>query len=216
MAFFTGLVVGLIIGWVTAWIIDRFSWRPRQEEKIRAAQAEKQALQAKLEAAEADIATLKAQRDETIRERQAEKQALQAKLEMAQAEIDSLKAQAESIMEKKPAELPSAKVNSRVAEAESVVPESQPAEAAKPPETAREEADRLDRIRGIGKVIASRFYEAGVRTYADLAALNPERAWEISGIKARQTVNPESWIAQAKQLMSSTAEEQNEPSTTHL
>ena len=41
---------------------------------------------------------------------------------------------------------------------------------------------------------------AGIRTFAQLAQLPPERIIEIIRPKTRQTINPAAWIAQAKQL----------------
>ncbi len=61
-----------------------------------------------------------------------------------------------------------------------------------------QEGDALERIRGIGPVFARRLREAGVQTFADLAACPPERLREI--VQAQPWHNPEDWIAQALQL----------------
>ena len=58
----------------------------------------------------------------------------------------------------------------------------------------------LTKIKGIGPVFAKRFYEAGVKSFADLAALDPEKAREISGLKEWQKADPADWIAQAAEL----------------
>jgi predicted flap endonuclease-1-like 5' DNA nuclease len=63
------------------------------------------------------------------------------------------------------------------------------------------EDEQLERIRGIGKVIAERLRAAGVRTLADLAELDPERARTISGLKQGQLGDPAGWIAQARELV---------------
>ena len=62
------------------------------------------------------------------------------------------------------------------------------------------EKDHLPKIHGIGKVFTRRFNEAGVFTFADLAALTPERAREIIQPEEWQAIEPERWIAEAAQF----------------
>ncbi len=59
------------------------------------------------------------------------------------------------------------------------------------------EKDQLEKIHGIGKVFARRFNEAGVFTFADLAALTSERAEEIISPEEWQAIDPKAWIAEA-------------------
>ena len=59
------------------------------------------------------------------------------------------------------------------------------------------EADPLREIKGIGPVYALRLYEAGIDTFAELAALTPEELEEKIGVL--DIADPESWITQAKQ-----------------
>lgn len=62
--------------------------------------------------------------------------------------------------------------------------------------------DKLEVIHGIGPVYAGRLRAAGVQTFADLAALSPARVREIIGpSQYGQTLDAESWIAEALQLM---------------
>ncbi len=61
------------------------------------------------------------------------------------------------------------------------------------------ERDRLQKIHGIGDVFSRRFNEAGVYTFAQLAALSPERAREIINPEEWQAIDPELWIAEARQ-----------------
>ena len=61
------------------------------------------------------------------------------------------------------------------------------------------EPDDLTVINGIGPTFARRLCEEGVVTYADLAALTPERAREITRVAAWQA-DPADWIAEAKTL----------------
>jgi len=59
------------------------------------------------------------------------------------------------------------------------------------------EVDPLREIKGIGPVYALRLYEAGINTFAELAALTPEQLEEKFGVL--EIADPESWIAQAKE-----------------
>lgn len=62
------------------------------------------------------------------------------------------------------------------------------------------ERDRLQKIHGIGDVFTRRFNEAGIYTFAQLAAITPERAREIINPEEWQAIEPEQWIAEAKQF----------------
>ena len=61
----------------------------------------------------------------------------------------------------------------------------------------------LEAINGIGPVFAQRLDEAGVRSFADLVAQAPARLREIVEAKYWQAVDPESWIAEARQYAQS-------------
>lgn len=61
-------------------------------------------------------------------------------------------------------------------------------------------ADHLEDVNGIGPVFAQRLNEAGIYTFADLAAQTPERVREIISPKNWQAVDPEGWISQAQHL----------------
>ena len=61
-------------------------------------------------------------------------------------------------------------------------------------------ADDLEIVVGIGPVYARRLNEAGVRTFADLAATSSERLLEI--VRASPGLaDPDSWREQAARLM---------------
>lgn len=72
------------------------------------------------------------------------------------------------------------------------------------------ERDRLQKIHGIGDVFTRRFNEAGVFTFAQLAALTPERAREIIKPEEWQAIEPEQWIAEARQFAGLAANSQGE------
>lgn len=64
--------------------------------------------------------------------------------------------------------------------------------------------DRLTDIRGIGPVYASRLYEAGITTFQQLAAVSPEEIFALLSLPdwRRKSVNPASWIEQARHFAS--------------
>jgi predicted flap endonuclease-1-like 5' DNA nuclease len=61
-------------------------------------------------------------------------------------------------------------------------------------------ADDLRRIRGIGEVLNRRFEEAGIRTFRQLAETPPEELLEVAKLPAWSVVDPEAWIAQAREF----------------
>ena len=64
------------------------------------------------------------------------------------------------------------------------------------PQTA--EVDNLPQINGIGPTFASPLAEAGITTFAQLAALSPEQAREISHVTVQS--DPADWTAEAQSL----------------
>lgn len=70
-------------------------------------------------------------------------------------------------------------------------------------------ADDLEAIRGIGQVIARRLNEAGIYTFAELAAQTPQQLRAIIGT-ARSTamMNPEAWIVEAAQRAANAGQSQ--------
>ncbi len=61
--------------------------------------------------------------------------------------------------------------------------------------------DDLTKVKGIGRTYAERLRAAGIRTFADLAALNEEELRQIIQPATWQNVNLSSWIEQARALM---------------
>jgi large subunit ribosomal protein L21 len=68
--------------------------------------------------------------------------------------------------------------------------------------TASAPADDLQSISGIGPTYAQRLNQAGIKTFAELAACTSEQLREIVGLRSFQLANPEEWIATAKELSS--------------
>jgi predicted flap endonuclease-1-like 5' DNA nuclease len=61
--------------------------------------------------------------------------------------------------------------------------------------------DDLEEIDGIGQVYAGRLNEAGIYSFEQLTQLTPERIREIINPEEWQKIEPESWIAQAKEFV---------------
>jgi len=60
--------------------------------------------------------------------------------------------------------------------------------------------DPLEDIVGIGPVFASRFNDAGIYTFEELAKIAPNRAREIAAAENWHKIEPEAWIQQAVKL----------------
>ncbi|MBN1934874.1 MAG: hypothetical protein JW934_09425 [Anaerolineae bacterium] len=60
--------------------------------------------------------------------------------------------------------------------------------------------DDLTAIKGVGRVYQSRLRDAGINTFAELAASTPERIRTLLQAKPWQKISLESWIEQAKAL----------------
>jgi predicted flap endonuclease-1-like 5' DNA nuclease len=64
-----------------------------------------------------------------------------------------------------------------------------------------QQRDPLIDINGIGPVYEQRLFDAGIYTFADLAAQSPARLRELVGAKSWQETETEAWIAEARQFM---------------
>jgi predicted flap endonuclease-1-like 5' DNA nuclease len=60
------------------------------------------------------------------------------------------------------------------------------------------DSDPLEDIVGIGEIYAHRLNRAGIYTFAQLAALSPERIEQIAEVEEPQMIDAKSWIAQAR------------------
>lgn len=61
-------------------------------------------------------------------------------------------------------------------------------------------SDKLEAIKGIGPVFARRLNAAGINTYQQLVDTPPEKIRAIVDAKPWQAVEPEEWVAQAREL----------------
>lgn len=66
------------------------------------------------------------------------------------------------------------------------------------PTAAKAAADDLTAIKGIGPVFAKRLNEAGIVTFADVAAASADQLREVT--HATAVANPEEWIAEARSM----------------
>lgn len=103
-------------------------------------------------------------------------------------------------------ELVSIETNLNELQAKLTIPAVEPAvQAPSTPTTVAQ--DNLEVIRGIGRVFAQRLNAAGIYTFADLAAQTPQQLRAIIGpVRSAAMVNPEAWIAEARQRITPTAE----------
>mgnify|MGYP001812811641 CR=1 FL=1 len=62
-------------------------------------------------------------------------------------------------------------------------------------------ADNLQEIDGIGPTYARRLQDAGIGSFAELAAASPERVMEVSAVRSVETA--ESWISAAQERLNS-------------
>lgn len=90
-----------------------------------------------------------------------------------------------------------AAVVSRLCRREPVVPEAGLPGRPAPARPAPVEADDLAAVSGIGPVFRSRLAEAGITTFARLAAADPAAVVDATGVTPRRAAD---WIAQAATL----------------
>lgn len=227
MKFFTTPVMFLVnSSWMVDWMFDWLFWWRRDVEQLRekldAAEAEinllKSQLQtteqrerlakaeaglnqarAKLNASEEELKQL-AQAEEEITRLRAElavsEQHLE-KLTVAEQEINRLKQELEAKEEERH-KLTAAEAEINRLQQELAVLSA--GTAVKSTEVVVKKVPSLEAIHGVGPAFARRFYEAGVHTFDDLAALTPERVREIIAPKAWQKIDPVAWIEEAKKF----------------
>jgi predicted flap endonuclease-1-like 5' DNA nuclease/predicted nucleic acid-binding Zn-ribbon protein len=64
----------------------------------------------------------------------------------------------------------------------------------------KRDRDQLWRIDGIGEVFEVRLNKAGLFSFTDVAASDRERLLEILGLEPSERIEPQAWIAQAREL----------------
>lgn len=196
------LVAGVIIGWLIEWVIDWLFWRQddtRLKDRLQTTEAELRQAQTQLSANAGRLQQLEAAQQETVR--------LNAELSQARTALEEL----ESAQTASHAELGALKQKLQAAETERDHVQSLNADGQKTIADLRaklesamaqapSEEDRLEQVKGIGAVFSNRLKAAGVKTFAQLAQLPPERVQEIINPEEWQKIDPASWIAQAGEL----------------
>lgn len=170
MSTFMAFILGLIVGWVIEWIIDWVYWRRRSWTSTQ----HEDMLRERLEKVEAQNAELERQ----LSLQKANQASLQEKLSAAEAELSA------------------AKASSELAARSQVLPDVEPTPVRSMPII----HDDLEVIKGIGPVIAKKLNAVGIYSFAELAALTPERLRELVGDVISRLADEDSIIEQAKQL----------------
>jgi predicted flap endonuclease-1-like 5' DNA nuclease len=172
-------VVGLIVGILATW----YYWRQR----IADSEAELRSLHAAVATAEQDLA--------------AQRQAHEAELERLQGQVD----QKEATLREQNAQLEWRKLTIDQLREEVTARESQQPQAEAAPLPTRAPAapvkpDNLKRIEGIGPKIAQLLNEAGIVTFAQLAATQVDRLDQIleQAGSNYQLADPSTWPEQAR------------------
>ena len=188
MIFVTGLIIGLIAGWVIEWVIDWFFWR-RDDEQIRQQLA---MCHERIKTLEAELATKPQQtipvKEDPLEEIEGIGPVFAKRLKeggiytfqmLAQTKPNAIR----DIIE--PEEWQKVEPEQWVAEARQLV--GLP-------------VDPLEDINGIGTVFAKRLNGEGIYTFNDLATLAPQYIEEILKSEDWHNIEPEKWIAEARDL----------------
>jgi predicted flap endonuclease-1-like 5' DNA nuclease len=175
MDFKRGLLIGVVVGLVVERVFNNLLWHRRERRPaalLSGGESESPQVQ-RLMTAEAEVSRLQAE----LAENRQKLATVEHKLQGAQAKSRG----PEQTLAKSPSNLK---------------PTAKP--AAKSPK--KERSDRLEQIKGIGTVFARRLNEAGINTFEQLAQLSPDRIREIVQAGARQKIEPETWIEEARAL----------------
>ncbi|MCB0166764.1 MAG: hypothetical protein KDI79_21235 [Anaerolineae bacterium] len=88
----------------------------------------------------------------------------------------------------------------KIRELEAALAERQSVPVAAPPPPVNQEKDNLEHINGIGPVFAKRLNNAGIFTFAELAAESPDRVRDIINPEEWQKIEPELWLEEAREI----------------
>jgi|GEM_PF-2685149 len=212
MTVWIAFAAGVFVGWVIEWIIDWLYWR----RNLAGFYATETQLRNELAASQARLAELNAE-NETLRAQLASTAEIEVVVaEKAEAEAGD-KADVKAVVAEmsddgddeegevvavEPAETSEAAAAMTVEEVaaveEAVVDESSlEAGGAAGAPAADAQPDNLTRISGVGPVYRRKLHEAGVKTFAQLAALTPEELTAIIQPAEYQKPAFEQWIADA-------------------
>jgi predicted flap endonuclease-1-like 5' DNA nuclease len=227
MSTFAAFIIGLLVGWVIEWIIDWVYWRrkstPAQPEALERCRSQVTSLEQEIASYKSQLAALQADVDRSARVPVAQETVTPAAVAARTAEpiaagerLETLRdLTAEMIQRLKQAGIDT------VAKLGALVPKRlkeilgdlipQPGGEVEIVRQARlasgmiHKADDLEVIVGIGPVIARMLNQAGIFTFAELAALSVEDLREIVGKQIQRLADESEILSQARQL----AEKQN-------
>lgn len=175
MTIWTALILGLLIGWIVEWVIDWIYWRQRTQNST----AELENLRSQNSRLRADINV----GNETVNKLKDELTTAASAMTAANADRDRLRAEL-------------ADANGEIERLR-----SQPEARERMIAVGERTRDPLIDINGIGPVYEQRLFDAGIYTFADLAAQSPARLRELVGAKSWQETETEAWIAEAQQFI---------------
>lgn len=189
MGFFWFLL-GLVVGAVAAWVLLARRYREELDAALRGWEERCRAAREEVDRVDREHAEVRARLEERIAELERERKALKGRIGALEARIAELERRAaEGVPERAGAEGPPASA------AESAQAGAEGAPAGAP-------GEELQRIRGLGPVIAAKLVELGYARLSDIATLKPEdvaRIEEAIGFPGR--VARERWIEQARELL---------------
>lgn len=217
MSTFLIFVAGVLAGWLIEWAVDWLYWRrvyADLQHKLTASEAllaqKKDSDTVKVEALQRELAQTKAEvaRHEQMAATtlpQEQYTAAQAALNQCQEELTETRTELNHYLEQF-TEMQTYRDKLAAAEAEigrlKAELTNRPGHVTQVVEKVIIK-DNLERINGIGPVFARRFDKANVFTFSQLAALSPERIQEIIMPQPWQHIDPDAWIAEAKEFAES-------------
>lgn len=204
MNFIVGLIIGLIVGWIIEWLIDWFYWRRKHRAyRQQLTECEKNVTILRAELTDAEILAADAQRKINKQKRQlAEAEQIRRQLDaqvVGNQRLHQKLVEAEEEIAQLKVDLINYDHNRKALDASLSQIADLRNQLANSYQKANQKPDSLAEIRGIGTSFAKRLNDAGVYSYAQLAQLTPDHVREIVAAKKWHKIDPESWIAEAKQ-----------------
>lgn len=202
---------GFVVGWILEWIIDCLYFRKNMENsagELDALQVENKSLRDQLDA----LRDSSGKKVAELESRLGESKAQVALLAEKEKEISHLKGEAAALLGKVQgatavaAAAPDGGTDTLKAEIDEykqalASTKAELSALRKSSGTGSEQAeDDLELIDGIGPVFERKLYAAGIKTFAQLAMLPPDRVREIIAPKNWQKIEPEKWIAEAAEF----------------
>ncbi|MDI9549950.1 MAG: DUF4332 domain-containing protein [Chloroflexota bacterium] len=184
MEVWTALIGGIIIGWLIEWVIDWQYWR-RGLDSLYAAEAKLRDALAKSEAEKAAVLTASAQCATQLDD-------LRSRLETLTRTESGARRSLEAALRE----------TAQLKEQLAVVQGAQPVAAG----TSPPQRDPLAKIEGIGPAYEQLLFDAGIHTFAQLAALSADELRAAIRPAAWQKLDFDEWIRAAQELAAQQAD----------